>query len=371
MKRFVQLHVLTPYPPSNPNRDDQGKPKQAMVGGTMRLRLSSQSIKRALRGSSFFAQGLEGHLGTRTKRLHERLVGHLVAKGVVASEAAACADFVAEVFGKLEKQKEGEDWAQQATTLAFISPDEWQLALDLVERINTGELAPETGGKDKKKAHMNFVKELRKRVLRKADGAVDIAMFGRMLADASNFNREAAVQINHAITTHAAQAEDDYFTAVDDLKTRDEADAGSSHLGEHGFGSGVFYLYGCVDVMLLLDNLDGDVGLAKKGIEALTRALTIATPRGRQASHAHHPRAAFVRAELGSEQPRDLTGAFYTALRGRDLTAASIEALEEMATEIDRIYGPAADDVATLALGRADSLTIHQLAAFTAGAVDA
>ncbi len=32
MTTFVQFHVLTKYGPSNPNRDDQGRPKQANVG---------------------------------------------------------------------------------------------------------------------------------------------------------------------------------------------------------------------------------------------------------------------------------------------------------------------------------------------------
>ena len=35
MTTFVQFHLLTPYPPSNPNRDDQGRPKQASVGGQL------------------------------------------------------------------------------------------------------------------------------------------------------------------------------------------------------------------------------------------------------------------------------------------------------------------------------------------------
>jgi len=33
MSRFLQLHFLTVYPPSNPNRDDQGRPKSASFGG--------------------------------------------------------------------------------------------------------------------------------------------------------------------------------------------------------------------------------------------------------------------------------------------------------------------------------------------------
>ena len=69
MTTFIQLHLLTTYPPSNPNRDDQGRPKSAMVGGAPRLRLSSQAIKRAVRTSPVFKTALEGHLGERTQRI--------------------------------------------------------------------------------------------------------------------------------------------------------------------------------------------------------------------------------------------------------------------------------------------------------------
>lgn len=103
-------------------------------------------------------------------------------------------------------------------------------------------------------------------VLRRADGAVDIAMFGRMLADDPAFNRDAAVQVGHAITTHRVLAEDDWFSAVDDLKTRDE-DMGAGHLGEAGFGSGVYYLYACINADLLIENLAGDKDLAAQGLQ--------------------------------------------------------------------------------------------------------
>lgn len=103
MTTFVQFHVLTAYPPSNPNRDDQGRPKSALVGGAPRLRLSSQSIKRAIRESALFGNDLAGHIGTRTKRLFERLRAHLIAGGASETAAHDAAKAVAELFGKLEQ----------------------------------------------------------------------------------------------------------------------------------------------------------------------------------------------------------------------------------------------------------------------------
>lgn len=357
MTTFLQFHVLTTYPPSNPNRDDQGRPKQANLGGAPRLRLSSQSVKRALRESPSFQQGLAGHIGTRTKRLGERIQQELAAsEDVTPDQALAVANKVAEVFSKLESPAKGQPQQPLTTTLAFVSPEEWALARDLAGRLLAGESVTD--------------KEIKKMVLRRADGAVDIAMFGRMLASDPDYNREAAVQVSHAITTHRALVEEDWFSAVDDLNKRE--DTGAGHLGEHGFGSGVYYLYACVNVDLLVENLAGDSSLAAKGLEALAQALATATPRGKQNSHAHHPRAIFMRAERGTAQPRDLTGAFFKAvdMKDADVERASITALQTMADQIDRAYGAAFDDSRVMDV-RAGQGTLADIMAFAAAAVSA
>lgn len=356
MTTFVQFHILTAYPPSNPNRDDQGRPKSALVGGATRLRLSSQSIKRAIRESAYFENDLAGHKGTRTKRLFEELRASLISGGAGGDAAHQAAETVAGLFGKLEQPKK-DDPRMMATTLAFISPEEWALAQDLAAKVLAGEDLP----KDK---------DLKKLVLRHADGAVDIAMFGRMLADAPDFNRDAAVQVGHAITTHKVLAEDDWFSAVDDLKKREE-DAGAGHLGETGFGSGVYYLYVCVNADLLIENLAGDRDLAARGIESLARALATATPRGKQNSFAHHPRAGYIRVECGPQQPRDLSGAFFHPVPDRSdagVMRASIEAMETTACQIDAAYGKAysVHDIMDVAAGQG---TLDDIAAFAAKAV--
>lgn len=360
MTRFLQLHLLTPYPPSNPNRDDQGRPKMAHLGGSPRLRLSSQSIKRALRVSPEFAQGLEGHRADRTKRLGEEVIlPHLTSSGMAEDEARKIAEQVAKVFGKLD----GKSKQLHLSTLAFISPDERRLALELADRLAAGEKLDD--------------KELKAQILRKADGAIDIAMFGRMLADEPEYNREAAVQVGHAITTHRAISEEDWFTAVDDLKTRED-DAGAGHIGEHAFGSGVYYLYVCVNVDLLIENLEGDRALAARGLEALTRALATATPKGKQNSHAHHPRAAYILAEVGAQAPRDLTGAFFKAISDEDLLEGSIKSLEEMVKDLWDLYGPAHDNKKTLNIRKVresreeeKSATLDEIAQFAASAANA
>lgn len=327
MSLFIQLHALTSYPPSNPNRDDLGRPKTATYGGQPRLRVSSQALKRAIRTHESFATALLGHLGERTQRLGEIILAHLRKQGVADARALDIAREVGGAFAKIKSDKD----ANPARTeqLAFVSPDERRFALDLADRMALGEAAP----KDK---------ELKATVLRAADGTADIAMFGRMLADAPEFNRDAAVQVSHALTTHRAQIEDDYYTAVDDLK-RPSEDMGAGFVGEAGFGSGVFYVYSCINRDLLVENLAGDAALADRAIEAFVSAFALASPSGKKNSFANHVRAEFLLCERGDGQPRTLAGAFLRPVRAEresdDLMTASIEALAKQRDAFERVYG--------------------------------
>lgn len=261
MSKFLQVHILTAYPPSNPNRDDLGRPKTAVVGGKLRQRISSQAIKRAVRTSDAFAQALHGHQGQRTQRLGDEILAHLLQKGIDETTARESVRAVMSIFGKLDEKKAKTDPDPvRIRQLAFISPDERRRAIELAEKAAAGEKLPKE-------------EDLAQEILRTADGAIDIAMFGRMLADKPDFNRDAAVQVAHAFTTNAVEIEDDYYTAVDDLKTAVE-DAGAGFIGEAGFGAGIYYLYVCVDRELLVRNIGGDATLASRGLEAFRLPIT-------------------------------------------------------------------------------------------------
>jgi len=337
MSRFLQLHLLTFFPPANLNRDDTGRPKTAVVGGTTRLRISSQALKRAWRTSEVFTTALAGHMGQRTQRLGEVVLEHLLAGGMEQAKAQEVARDIAGVFGKVKDARDPKP--ARIEQLAFISPEERAAALALADRALAGEQV------EAKSAGL----------LRAADTAADIALFGRMLAADPDYNREAAAQVAHAITTHKVIVEDDYYTAVDDLKTPAE-DAGAGFLGEAAFGSGVFYLYLCVDKALLLKNLGGDAALAATALGALAEAAATVAPRGKQNSFAAHGRAHYVLAERGDRQPRTLAGAFARPVSGEDLMAQSIEALERFRTELDAAYGAAADVTARMEVGKSGSL---------------
>ena len=324
MGDFLQLHLLTVYGPSNLNRDDTGRPKSAIFGGVPRLRVSSQSLKRAWRTSDVFETGLQGHLGKRTQRLGRIVHEHLVEGGMAEDKALETARAIAGIFGKIK----GADKKAQLDIeqLAFVSPEEEAEALALADRALSGE----------------EIEPRSKEILRDADTAADIAMFGRMLASDPEFNRDAAVQVAHALTTHKAVSEDDYYTAVDDLKTRGE-DAGAGFLSVQEFGAGVFYLYICVDRGLLLDNLGGDHGIRDAALRALGEAAATIGPSGKQNSFASRARADYILAEKGSQAPRSLVAAFLDPVREGDLLRGSVKRLRDLQHAMDDAYGATAD----------------------------
>ena len=350
MSRFVQMHILTAYPPSNPNRDDLGRPKTAIIGGISRMRISSQALKRAIRTNDAFRSALTGNLGERTQRMGDKVRLHLLEQGASEDKALEIARNIAALFGKIKGEKD----ANPAYTeqLAFISPEERAAAFDLAEKALSGEALPKE-------------KELAKQVLITADGAVDIAMFGRMLADNPDFNRDAAVQVAHAFTTSRVDIEDDYYTAVDDLKTAEE-DAGAGFIGEAGFGAGVFYLYICVNRELLLKNLSGDTKLAGRALSALVRAAATASPSGKKNSFANHVRAEYLLLESGDSQPRSLASAFTKSVGSGDQLAESVKALKKQRTAFEKTYGKDWSDDIELHVGEETSATLDELATFAA-----
>jgi len=351
MSEFIQLHMLTNYAPSNLNRDDLGRPKTAKMGGVDRLRISSQSLKRAWRMSEFF-NGLKGN---RTKRVGlDWIYPLLVEKGVEEDVAKEWSTEIQLIFGEPEDASEDKpDHDLLNKQLVFISSEE-KAALDyycleVVEFLKTGEdeegffnkLEKARKQKDKKKRHGALRKLMEDKVLSLVNLTVDIALFGRMLASSPKYNVEAAAQVAHAITVNRVAVEDDYFTAVDDLNTHEE-DAGSAHIGESGFGSGVFYTYICINKTLLIDNL-GSEEFANSALKALIEAAATVAPSGKQNSFASRARALYIMAEKGSQQPRQLSSAFLKPVDNADMVKVAIERLEKLRDNMDKAYGACAD----------------------------
>jgi CRISPR system Cascade subunit CasC len=331
MSRFIQLHLLTAYPPANLNRDDQGSPKTAKMGGYDRLRVSSQCLKRTWRTSDLFQAAMSDHLGTRTKLLGIDIYNQLIAGGIKEKDAKDWTKAIAGVFGALKKAEKDKPLADiEIEQLVHVSPAEQQTMKTLTEKLIIEQRAPDAD-------------ELK--LLRLNEQAVDIALFGRMLASSPAFNIEAACQVAHAISVHPVVIEDDYFTAVDDLNNGLE-DMGAAHIGETRFAAGLFYSYICINRELLIKNLDGNEELANKAIRALTEAAVKVAPEGKQNSFASRAYASYVLAEKGDQQPRSLSVAYLKPINHReneDFIADSITSIIKQKDSFDKVYGVCAD----------------------------
>lgn len=332
MSRFLQLHILTAYGAANLNRDDTGRPKTLTFGGADRLRVSSQSLKRAFRTSDAFQEALPGALGTRSQGFMLALIQRLREGGLTEDEARDRAEAVVEHDklgkvkdkGKLNKAGKAETRTEQ---LVHLAPEELAAIEDLAARLIGNPSLDEKGVL----------------VLKDKPRAADIAMFGRMLADNPGFNVEAAVQVAHAFTTHRVVVEDDYYTAVDDIKNADlEADRGAGFIGVQHYGAGLFYSYVCVDVALLLQNLAMDRRLAADALQALMLAAATVSPSGKQNAFASRAKALHVRMEIGDSAPRSLAAAFQTPVGQRpgetEIAEASVRRMTDLAEGFRRAY---------------------------------
>jgi CRISPR system Cascade subunit CasC len=135
--------------------------------------------------------------------------------------------------------------------------------------------------------------------------SIDIALFGRMVASDPSLNFDAAAQVAHSISTHEVRNEYDYFTAVDDMSSEDNAGAG--HLGTVEFHSATLYRYATVNVRELEKYLKSDTAQALKGF---VKAFLLSMPTGKQNTFANRTVPDFAYITLRTDQPVNLAGAF-------------------------------------------------------------
>jgi len=357
MKTLIEIHVLQNFAPSNLNRDDTGAPKDALFGGTRRARVSSQCLKRSVR--EYFKMKIKEkdlnpeEIGRRSKRLLDEVVKLLVNGGRNMEDArrlsrlAILAGSGTWVAPKENDSEEGE----KSETLMFLGTREIESIADIInerwseENWNAIEKALEKKStKEKKKeAAKKASKELKESFTQILNGgkALDVALFGRMLADMPEKNQFAACQVAHAISTHAVEREFDFYTAVDDLKPEDTA--GADMMGTVEFNSACFYRYAVVELEKLMENLQKDTDLATKGLRAFLEGFVVAEPTGKQNTFAAHNPPEFVAVTIRrNAAPRNLANAFETAVRvrkGESLTKKSVEELVKKAKALKTAFG--------------------------------
>ncbi|MFJ4828759.1 type I-E CRISPR-associated protein Cas7/Cse4/CasC [Streptomyces sp. NPDC088747] len=354
MKRiFLDVHALQTVPPSNLNRDDTGAPKSAVYGGVPRARVSSQAWKRATR-TYFTDEHLldPSELGVRTKKvaevLAERITGldPAIEEGLALSLAAEVIE--AATGSKIEVPKRKAGSAKDGETQA---PPQSKYLMFLSARQLDGLARFAVDGAADIKAHLKDNKAKAKAI---ADTrhSVDIALFGRMVADSADINVDAAVQVAHAISVHRVDNESDYYTAVDDRNT--DAEPGAGMIGTVDFNSATLYRYATVAVHQLRDNLGQGLredepitDPVRRAVEAFVHGFAASLPTGKINTFGHHTLPDAIIVKLRTTRPISFVAAFEEPVaseRGGGHVRQAAGRLAEYIPDIERAYG---DDTST------------------------
>ncbi|MCB5229102.1 MAG: type I-E CRISPR-associated protein Cas7/Cse4/CasC [Candidatus Cloacimonetes bacterium] len=305
---LIEIHMIQNHSPANLNRDDLGAPKTCIFGGALRSRISSQCIKRSIRFSPEFTE-LRG--GIRTRRLAEKLYEQLSKEDIKTAEKILGAYSLIKKGKKSKKEDSDEDaFNEESEVLIFTT---YKGIKRMVEMIADPELTYD----DKVKRFNDL--------LTKCVHSPDMALSGRMLEakGLKDTKVEAALQVAHAISTHIARPEIDYFVAADDIPGED---AGAGHIGESMFTSACFYKYFSLDWDQLKRNLNGDENLAAHTVGAFIKAAASSNPSGKQNSFAAHNFPDGILVEF-SKIPISYANAFVKPIyfeKGTDIVEQSI-----------------------------------------------
>ncbi|SFB96901.1 CRISPR system Cascade subunit CasC [Marinospirillum celere] len=325
----IEYHILQSFPVTCLNRDDVGAPKSAIVGGVPRARVSSQCWKRQVR---LAMQDFGVKLGIRTKKAEEIFIKACQGAGASEEQAIACGSKIAAQLSD--------------DTLLFISD---------TEAAAFAVYAAEKEFDDSKIKDKELAK-VAKKVLNPSIDALDIALFGRMVAKASEMNVEAAASFSHAISTHKVSNEVEFFTALDDMPGED---ARSAHMGSLEFNSATYYRYISLDIGQLAESM-GEADL-KQAVEAFTKALFVAIPHARQTTQSGASPWEFARVLVRKGQRLQVP--FETPVRARDggYLKASIDSLKEYLDKKEKLAGSMFGKQASYDWGEDENFSIDTL----------
>jgi CRISPR system Cascade subunit CasC len=326
---LIQIHAIQNHAPANLNRDDLGAPKTCYFGGVLRSRISSQCLKRSIRRSDELRQLLGG---VRTRQLAK-----LIADKIPEKDVRKRAEEILEICGFKPRKSEGESENSERSKMLVYTTTQ------AVEEM--ANLLRNSDGKDENELAEGFAGLIAERT-----AVPDMALSGRMLEpdksstvwEKRDTTVEAALQVAHAISTHEARPEVDYYVAADDIPGED---AGAGFVDEAMFASACFYKYFSIHWEQLVKNLKGFGGehekLAAHTVGAFVRAAALVSPTGKQNSFAAHNPPDGMLVEIRNT-PLSYANAFAkpaVAQGERDIIAQSIAQLGQYIHDMDTGYG--------------------------------
>lgn len=315
MATFVDIHAIQSLPPSNPNRDGEGRPKTCEYGGRTRMRVSSQAWKKSMR-DMFRATIDADRLGSRSREFTRMAAARAGADPDDERFLAACGLLMKALGLPADKQRPGCTSAMQ-----FIGNPQWDAIAG----------AAAAAAKSDDPAGVVDAQTGRLRALLDSDRSIDVALFGRMSASdekstATLYVTDAACMVAHAIGVGESHVESDYFTAVDEC----DGAPGAGMVGDAGFTSATLYRYACVDVSQLSANLAGDQAALRLALERLVNAFALSMPDGKRNAFAQATLPALVMAQVRHDRPVNLVEAFASPVRGDEIPKAARALLAQL-----------------------------------------
>lgn len=362
---IVEFHILQSFPVTCLNRDDVGSPKSCIVGGTTRARVSSQCWKRQVR---LAMHDLGIIHGARTKLISDMVAKVCLVKGADAVQAKACGDKIEQIFikkkepAKPKKPKAGEvieevvveESQEKSDTLLFLSPKEIDILAEafLKEGFNPDKVIKQSDAKKQAKEMAVLIGNVNEAV-----DALDIILFGRMVAQAAELNVEASCSFAHAISTHKVSSEVEFFTAIDD----ESKEQGSAHMGSLEFSSATYYRYISLNLGQLYDSLAGQS--MPEAIDAFTKALFLAVPSARQTTMSGASSWEF--AKIFVRKGQRLQVPFETAVKAKDggFLQPSIQTLTDYLSKKEKLHGSLFGKQAEYTFGEDENFSIDDLVA--------
>lgn len=341
---LIEIHMLKNYPPTCLNRDDTGTPKTCYFGGVQRGRISSQCLKRSWRTSALFetlrsrgwrSRNLPGMVSKELGDMPDKAIAH-VKKLIIDLLKSDSKNAAKEGNGRKATSSANRGKKKEGITgqVVFFTSDEARFLADTIHSLWEKE-AGESVEKFLEIKTDNIKKEVE--TIKARAITLDIALFGRMVTSEAFVNVEAAMQVAHAVSTHALDLESDYFAAVDDLLTgQDDARAGM--LGDIDFDSCCYYQYASLDMDKLRETLkDSPEALARVDelIPVLLKVMALSNPSGKQNSFAGHVAPEVMLVEFKSDKiPLSYVNAFAKPV-SRYSTQIVKDSADRLAQEVD------------------------------------
>ena len=347
---FVELSILQNVPVGNINRDDTNSVKTGTYGGTQRLRVSSQCKKHAMR--QWWNEHMDVEkLGYRTKYLTTLIAEKIVEKSDVAyDDAVVVATGIVSALGipmedkptRKRKNAEGEleDMELATKSLVMASVRQIDAFAELgISELEAGTIAVKDGkleGADKKfDTRCKLLFDLKRHP--ELQG-IDVALFGRMVAEHKDMCVDACCCVSHMLSVDPCEIQYDYYSAVDDYENI--SDNGAAMLDTTQFATGDMHGYTSLNVSQLLEEL-GDKDATIAATDMFIRAYLLSMPTGKQHSFATLALPNMSIAHVGSSTTYSTVSAFERAVRakpGESIRELAANKLVNYVKRVDSAY---------------------------------